>query len=105
MNKLKLKRGDTFFFYMDLALANGDPLIVTIDKLKCQIREINDTLVDTMDVQTTQTSGRYLFTASSEKTLSYPIKDLQLDVKINDGIVTSTPTVLVEVDKDVTKWL
>jgi hypothetical protein len=101
---LNLKRGDTFFFNMDLALADGTPLVVTVDKLKCQIRESNDKLVDTLLIETTDTVGRYLFTAPSENTVKYPAKELFLDVKINDGIVTSTPTISVIVDKDVTRW-
>ena len=105
MDSLSLKRGDTFFFYMDLALADNTPLVVTVDKLKCQIREVNNELVDTMVIETTSTDGRYLFTADAENTLTYPLNTLYLDVKINDGIVTSTPTIPVEVDKDVTKWV
>ena len=106
-NTLNLKRGDTFFFYMDMKLADGvTPLILPVENFKCQIRRVNDELVDTLLVETTDTDGRYLFTALAEDTLNYPLQDLQMDVKIDDGgIVTSTQTITVAVDKDVTKWV
>lgn len=104
---LSVKRGDTFFFNLEIKLAdNVTPLVVSVDKLKCQIRKINTELVDTLEVSTTATEGTYLFTASDDKTLDYPIGELELDVKLNDGgIVVSTPTIKVLVDKDVTKWV
>lgn len=104
MEKFNLKKGDTFSFYVDLVNANGQPLVLTIDKIKSQVRRQNLALVDELVIETTPTSGRYFI--KSNDTSAYPEGSLYTDIKINDnGIILSTETVEINVIRSVTSWI
>jgi hypothetical protein len=101
---LNLKRGDTLFFYAELADASGDPIVLTIPNIKSQVRQRNGVLVDTLTVETTATAGRYLL--KSTDTADYPLETLDLDIKINDdSVILSTETILLSVSREVTEWV
>lgn len=101
---LNLKRGDTLFFYAELADATGSPIVLTIENIKSQIRHKNGTLVDTLTIETTATAGRYLL--KSTDTTEYPIDTLDLDIKINNnGVFLSTDTMSLLVSREVTEWV
>lgn len=103
MNKLNLKKGDTFSFYVDLVNASNQPLVLPVDKIKSQVRRQNLALVDTLVIETTATEGRYFI--KSNDTSIYPEGLLYTDIKINDnGIILSTETVEINVIRSVTSW-
>lgn len=98
---ITIKRGDTFAFYADLKDETGAALVTSVSNLKCQIRDPYGTLFDTMAITTTETSGRYLFTAGP--TTAWPIGTLQFDIKINvGGKISTSPTQDIQVAKEVT---
>lgn len=100
---INLKKGDTLFFYAELADATGAPIILTIDNIKSQVRRKNGILIDTLTVELTDIPGRYLL--KSIDTTDYPVEQLELGIKINeDGILLSTETVALVVSKEVTAW-
>jgi len=102
---LNVKRGDSFFFQVDMAKADGSPLIVTVDNIISQIKRTNDILIDTLLVETTATPGRYKFSTTPAKTATYPIRELILDIRVRDGLeIISTSTIELMVEKEVSSW-
>ena len=104
---LRIKRGDTFAFFANMTDESGDPLITDVANIKSQIRDASDNLISDLSVATTETSGTYLFTASS--TDNWPTElwgdtRLLMDIEINiEGQVNSSDTIDVMVAKDVTR--
>ena len=104
MTRMTFKRGDTFSYFIDLTDAENSPLVLQVEDIKCQIRTKSGSLIDTLIIETTATNGKYLVSASD--TTFYPVGTQEMDLKINEnGIVASTETIEVVVEKDVTKWL
>lgn len=99
---MKFKRGDTFAFSMYLRDDNGEAVVVTVDNIKCQVRTISGDLVDTLTTEATDNPGEYLF--KSPSTNDYPLGKLEMDVRvIKDDIVGSTPTIVLDIERDVTR--
>ena len=105
MDTMNLKRGDSFYFSIDLTNELDQPLDLPLDDIKSQVRRGNDELVDTLTIEKDLVEvGRY--NIRSLDTTSYPVETLFLDIKIRDNdLVTSTKTTKLVVEKDVTKWL
>ena len=101
---MKLKRGDTFSFPIELKDLAGNPLNLAVGNIQSQVRTNNGALVDTLVITTTGTVGTYNIT--SLNTLNYPVAILEIDVKIKDGAtIFSTETIYLQVIKEVTKWV
>lgn len=103
---LTIKRGDTFAFYANITDEFGEPLLVSVDKLKSQVRDTNYKLIAELVIATTEVGGRYLFTAAETNTWpSEPGsgKVLLMDIEINNGgQINSSRTIEINVVKDVT---
>lgn len=104
MSKITIKRGDTFALGVRLKDETGQPLILTVDKLKSQIRDSSDNLIaDLVITINPSAEGLYTFTASDTSTWT-PNTTLYLDVEMNiDGQIRSSQTVQIYVDKDITR--
>jgi hypothetical protein len=104
MTRMNFKRGDTFSYFIELTDADNLPLVLPVEDIKCQIRTKSGSLIDSLIIETTATNGKYLVSASN--TTHYPVGNQEMDLKINEnGVFTSTETVEVVVEKDVTRWL
>lgn len=103
----KFKRGDTFAFYAKLKDKNtGEPVIVSADKIKSQVRNNNGILYANLIVLENEGQpGTYLFRANAEITKDWPPSStLYIDIEItNEELVYSSETFSVEVEKDVTR--
>ena len=96
------KRGDTFSFSASFE-QDGDPVTGLESKLRCQIRDEKDNLIDDLTISTTGTPGTYIFRADSTETWPAP-SNLRLDIELHDGdIISSTETIIIPVRKDVTR--
>lgn len=104
MLKMSFKRGDSFSFCIDLTDAENLPLVLNVSDIKCQIRNQTNLLIDTLIVETTTVDGTYLVSAMD--TAYYPVGVAYMDLKIREnGVIASTETIEVTVEKDVTQWL
>ena len=103
MKKLRpIKRGDTFAFYADIKDAEGSPIEISAQNIRCQFRDNSDKLVSELTTSATDTPGKYLFT--EESTGSWPVGILQSDIELTiDGVITSSETFSISVEKDVTR--
>ena len=100
---MKIKRGDTLRFIARLKDPQGNPVVVDTSNMKCQIRTRNDILTDTVTITETDSAGEYLIASEPLYTSKYPITELYSDIQISDnGIVVSTATFLINVEKDIT---
>jgi hypothetical protein len=103
---IEIKRGDTFAFYANITDELGDPLVTDVANIASQIRDTLYNLVAELTVATTETPGRYLFTAPS--TDAWPAESrgwatLYMDIQLNvGGQVSSSDTIEIRVMKDVT---
>ena len=102
MNIINIKRGDTFGFSMTLTNDSNVAITGQALNLKCQIRDGNDVLVDTMVITESDTLGTYIFRAGS--TLEWH-GSLFFDIQYTDAdsIVASSDAVGIMVREDVTK--
>lgn len=99
---IQMKRGDTFAFYIALQDDDGEPVILEVGSLKCQVRNNLDQLIAEMDIALTDTAGQYIF--RKDDTTTWPLGELYYDIRfLVDGISTSTSTDTIYVSKDVTK--
>lgn len=97
---LTIKLGDTFSYEVDLTNDLGSPLITAVINLKSQIKDLYNRLISTLTISTTSTSGRYLLQGD---TTSWVVGTMLIDIQYTDGtIISSTDTVLIKVEKDVT---
>lgn len=96
------KRGDTFAFTANITDNNGDAVTGKEGNLRCQVRDKCDRLFATLTATETGTSGRYIF-RTSESTSSWELKTLFMDIRYtsDDGIITSSETIEINVVKDV----
>lgn len=101
------KRGDFFIQYINLADAGGDPITGIEAQLKCQIRNSINELISEAVIKETATPGQYVVYV--EDTTSWPEGDLYFDMEmlvhnddINKDLPTSTETIKIPVEKDVT---
>lgn len=103
MQTLKsFKRGDTFAFYANLLNSVGEPYGGDAANLSCQVRDSQDALIATLTITATEVVGKYLFQASS--TDLWPLGVLYTDIEINeDGIISSSETIAIPIEKDVTR--
>lgn len=104
MEIIKIKRGDTFGFSMALTDNANTPITGKAANLKCQIRDRSNTLVDEMAITESDTLGTYLFRAkATTEWTSAMFFYFDIQYTDADGIVTSSPTVTIELGEDVTK--
>lgn len=97
---MQIKRGDSFAFYANFKDSDGAP--ISYENIKCQIRKRDGTLLEDMTIATTETAGRYLFSAGS--TDAWPIGILESDIEVVVGEKTiSSETFRIEVVKDITR--
>jgi hypothetical protein len=96
------KRGDTFSFIAAIASVSGTPLTGEASNLLCQVRNKADKLYSDLTITETTPSGSYLFITND--TLDWPCgTDLYLDIQYTkSGIVTSSETIIIPVEKDMT---
>lgn len=101
MNTVNHKRGDTFSFSAVFAV-DGVAVTGLANKLKCQVRTRKDVLVAEMTITESATPGTYIFIVAD--TADWPLGELYYDIQMTDdaGIITSSETVAVLVEKDVT---
>ena len=103
METMNLKVGDSFYFYVDLLNESNTPIDVNRSNVRCQIRQENGTLVDTLWVEKDVVLGRYLI--KSIDTSKYVVGTLLMDIKIRDNdVISSTKTTKLIVEKDVSRW-
>lgn len=98
-----VKRGDTFTF---IAIINDrvtqEPLTGITDKLKAEIRTSVGSKISDLIITETETPGTYVFKCADTKT--WPITTIYTDIQFTDeGIVTSSETIEIPVEKDVTQ--
>lgn len=111
MEKIPLKRGDTFKYNASVTVSNGlsppsqVPLDITGVAIRAQVRN-KDELVDDLVVSNRNDAlGTYVLT-SSGSTQAWPApKELVCDIEytLQDGQVVSTETFIVATEKDVTR--
>ena len=98
--QITFKRGDTFERYLDFADAAGDAVIP--DAIESEVRTKEGKLIDTMNIDTTDTPGRYHM--YSYDTSEYPFGTLEMDIEITiDGKRKSSETYNIVVVRDVTQ--
>lgn len=96
------KRGDTFFFSADIDDGYGNPLSLDIGSIRSQIRNSRDELISELDVSVGDVAGRYIFKDSN--TQGWSLGELYMDIEVTqDEIVTSSPTIVIPVVRDITK--
>jgi hypothetical protein len=98
-----IKRGDSLGFYAVLTDESGLPVPGIAANLKSQVRDNQDVLVADLTITEDATiPGKYLLQCSD--TSNWPVGTMLLDIQwSNNGIVTSTDTIQLPVQKDVTK--
>lgn len=97
-----LKRGDTFALNADISNADGDPVEYLPSQVRAQIRQRNDLLVDTLQVSSTETPGRYTLVAAD--TSNWPIGTLEMDIEVDNGeAIMSSVTIQIPIIKDITR--
>ena len=102
INKIPIKRGDTFAFYANITIDGTTPLVTEVENIRSQIRTAVGALVADLTITTTANLGEYLF--KSTTTEDWAIGTHQMDIEINiDGFISSSDTIFVEVSKDVTR--
>ena len=103
---ISIKKGDTFAFYANIKDELGQPLITDAANFRSQIRDKKYVLVEELTVTTTATEGQYLFTATDTNDWISKWSDsgsLIMDIEINiEGVITSSDTIEIQVNKDVT---
>ena len=99
---LRIKQGDTFKIIATLNDTDGNPLIGIADKLKSQVRSSLNVLYADLDITETDEAGKYLLQSETD---DWVVGTLYMDIQYTDGDdnVTSSPTIQIEVEKDVTK--
>lgn len=102
MALVKLKRGDTFAFTSTFTDGAGLPLTGIANKLRSQIRNVDDILIKELDITETEVDGTYLFQVLDTK--DFPIEQLKFDIQYTgfDGVIDSTPTYIIKVEEDIT---
>ena len=99
------KTGDTFIFtavIKDTIYKN--PMIGISSNLKSQIRRDNGTFVAELIIsEVLEIPGNYEFSAND--TSNWPIENLYMDIQYTDeeGIITSSESLVVPIEKDVTR--
>ena len=102
VNKIPIKRGDTFAFYANITIDGTTPLVTEVENIRSQIRTAVGALVADLIITKTANLGEYLF--KSATTEDWAIGTHQMDIEIDiDGFISSSDTIFVEVSKDVTK--
>ena len=97
---MKIKRGASLAFYVTFKDTDGDP--VTYNNIRCQVRQIDGTLLSELTIAETETTGRYLFSAGT--TDVFPLGTHESDIEITvGGKVASSDTFKIEVYKDITR--
>lgn len=103
---LEIKRGDTFAFYANMTDGTGAALVTDVANISSQVRDTLYKLIAELTVATTETPGRYLFTAPPTDDWPAEIRGwatLYMDIQLNiGGQVSSSETVEIRVKKDVT---
>ena len=103
MQTVSIKRGDTFGFSNAITEDDGVTAITGIaSELKCQIRNRNDELIEELTItESTETPGTYVFLAGD--TSEWAITTYKMDIqRISAGTTTSTETIFINIEKDVT---
>jgi hypothetical protein len=94
------KRGDAFYFALDITDSAGEPVDVDVEDMICQFRDNNDILIAEMTITASETLGRYEF-EYEDTTANFPITQLVGDVEMQiDGKTHSTEDISVTVLKD-----
>lgn len=105
---LTIKRGDTFAFYITLTDEAKEPLNVSSDDFRSQVRDVEDNLVAELKVEDTKIEGRYKLYAEETSSWAVTTKDpnsvLLMDIELTiDGFIRSSDTIRIRVIKDVTR--
>lgn len=103
MKNVSIKRGDTFGFSNAITEDDGVTAITGIaSELKCQIRK-NDELIEELTItESTETPGTYIFLAGD--TSEWAITAYEMDIqRTSADTTTSTETILINIEKDVTR--
>ena len=104
MQNVSIKRGDTFGFSNAITEDDGVTAITGIaSELKCQIRNRNDELIEELTItESTETPGTYVFLAGD--TSEWAISTYKMDIqRTSADTTTSTETILINLEKDVTR--
>jgi len=103
---ISIKRGDTFAFYANIKDESGQTLVTDIANIKSEIRDTSYQLITELTITTTETPGRYLFTAPNTDdwpTNTWGKNELLMDIQLSiEGQINSSDTVKIAVIKDVT---
>ena len=101
-NITTLKKGDTLAFIATLTDQENKPIIGIADNLKADVKTINDLKIAEFVITENDTiGGNYLFEIMD--TTKFPVDILYTDIQYsNNGIVTSSETMTIQVTKDVT---
>jgi len=103
MDRLMVKRGDTFNFTIIAKDANEEAISGAAARFKTQIRSGGGVLYSDLIITETDTPGQYIFRALS--TESWPGGSvLYTDIQYTDinGDILSSDTIAIDVRKDVT---
>ena len=96
------KRGDTFFFSADIDDGYGNPISLDISSIRAQVRNSRDELISELTVSAGDVAGRYIF--KDNNTQAWSLGELYMDIEVTqEGIVTSSPTIVIPVARDITK--
>lgn len=101
MSLITVKRGDTLTFSVTFTDGAGLPLTNIKNKIRSQIRDYSDKLIESLQIAETDTPGEYIF--QSFNTESWPVKPLYFDIEYKgfDGVVVSTQTYSITVERDI----
>jgi hypothetical protein len=104
MQTIKHKRGDTFRLTANITGDSGEPITGMAAKMKSQVRNSFGELRANLVIEESSTTpGTYLFTAD-KSTDDWNDPALFVDIQItDDGIVKSSETIQITIEKDVTR--
>ncbi|MDD3039750.1 hypothetical protein [Bacteroides sp.] len=101
MEQIIIKRGDTFDFSCILTDDAGTPLSGKALNIKCEIRDVEKTLLKSFTITESDTPGTYLFRSG---TADWQKRQAYMDIQYTeDGIIVSSETILIVLREDVTQ--
>lgn len=104
MEKIEIKKGDSFSPLIQVAEDNGSIINIAGWSILSQVRDRLDTLIDTLTVSNKNNSAG-TFNLVATNTSNWPVGELFWDIEYTNqqGIKVSTETILIKCNKDVSR--
>lgn len=102
---IKIKRGDTFSYFATFLDENKEPIAIGVSDIKSQIRDTQYNLIANVNIAATEDAGKFHLTCNTDNfpTSIWRSVKLLMDIELNlGGVIISSETVKIDVEKDVT---